>query len=300
MTSEVLPDVLAYLEEHAADLAATVSSLVRVPSVSGSPAEQAIQHSLADELGRLGVETDHWEIPLAETLSAEHFPGSEVVREGAWGLVGRLPGSDRGLSLMLNAHVDVVPPGDPAAWSVSDPFSGLVGGGMVYGRGACDMKGGLAAALWVLRAFVVCDAPLRGNLLLACVPGEEDGGLGTFAMLDRGWRADACIIPEPTSLGLVPACAGALTFRLRVSGAAAHASRRTAGVSALERFWPVFAELRALEARRNRHADGLFDRWDVAYPIEVGTVRAGDWSSSVPDLLLAEGRIGVALGEGGR
>ena len=138
---------------------------------------------------------------------------------------------------------------------------------------------------------------MRGDVLLACVQGEEDGGLGTYATLARGWRADACIIPEPTSLDLVPACAGSLTFRLRVPGLASHASRRTAGVSAIEKFLPVFAALRALEVRRNRDPDPLMAPWDIAYPLEIGRVQAGDWSSSVPDLLVAEGRYGVALGE---
>ncbi len=105
------------------------------------------------------------------------------------------------------------------------------------------------------------------------------------------------MIPEPTSLDLVPAAAGSLTFRLHVTGLACHASRRTSGVSALEKFWSVFAALRQLETRRNVAVDPLMARWDVAYPIEIGVVRAGDWSSSVPDSLIAEGRYGIALGE---
>ncbi|MFB9840430.1 M20/M25/M40 family metallo-hydrolase, partial [Actinoallomurus acaciae] len=133
--------------------------------------------------------------------------------------------------------------------------------------------------------------------LVACVVGEEDGGLGTYALLERGWRADACVIPEPTGLAVVPAAAGALTFRLRVPGLAAHAARRASGVSAIEKFLPVFTALRELEARRNAEPDPLFARWDLAYPIEVGMVRAGDWASSVPGEVVAEGRIGVALGE---
>jgi acetylornithine deacetylase len=105
------------------------------------------------------------------------------------------------------------------------------------------------------------------------------------------------VIPEPTGLAIVPAAAGALTFRLRVPGLAAHAARRASGVSAIEKFLPVFTALRELEARRNADTDPLFARWDLAYPLEVGMVRAGDWASSVPGELVAEGRIGVALDE---
>jgi acetylornithine deacetylase len=297
VTARALGPVLEYIDAHASDMVASLSELVRVPSVSGSDEENTLQSVLAAELSRIGLDVDHWPIPLAETLATPGFPGVEVDRREAWGLVGRVSGGGSGPSLMLNCHVDVVPPGNPQAWAGLDPFSGAVSAGLVHGRGTCDMKGGLVAALWAVRALVALKVPLAGDVLLACVQGEEDGGLGTFAMLARGWRADACVIPEPTSLDVVPACAGALTFRLRVSGLSAHASRRRSGVSAVEKFWPVFTALRELEASRNDAVDPLMDRWDIAYPIEIGKVAAGDWSSSVPGLLIAEGRLGVALGE---
>jgi acetylornithine deacetylase len=198
---------------------------------------------------------------------------------------------------MFNAHVDVVPPGDPVAWTGLDPFAGAVTADSVMGRGACDMKGGLAAAYWATRALAEERVPLRGDVVLACVAGEEDGGLGTYALLGRGWRADGCIVPEPTSLDLAPANGGSLTFRLTVRGLATHASRRTSGVSAIEKFSPLFAALRDLEARRNASVDPLMTRWPIAYPVEVGTVRSGDWASTVPETLVAEGRYGVALDE---
>jgi acetylornithine deacetylase len=288
--------VLEYLDAHEADIVGALGELVRIPSVSGSDEENAVQGVLSAQLDDLGVEVDHWQIPLQQTQTMTGFPGVEVDRREAWGLVGRVRGSETGTSLMLNAHVDVVPPGDLDAWA-ADPFSGTVRNGSVWGRGACDMKAGLVASIWAMRALSRVGVPLRGDLLVACVQGEEDGGLGTFAMLQRGWRADACVIPEPTSLDLVPANAGSLTFRLRIHGAATHASRRTAGVSAIEKFWPVFSALRRLEARRNASAHALMARWNVAYPIEVGVIQAGDWASSVPGLLVAEGRCGVALGE---
>jgi acetylornithine deacetylase len=220
----------------------------------------------------------------------------EVTRDTAWGLVARLPGTGGGRSLMLNGHLDVVPPGDPGAWS-DDPYSGRFVDGHVFGRGACDMKGGVVAALAAFRALHRAGVRLAGDVLFAAVVGEEDGGLGTYATLARGWRADACVITEPTGLDLLVANGGALTFRLRVPGRAAHASVRTIGVSAVEKFQPVFAALRDLEAKRNAAVDPVMRRWSLAYPVEIGVVRAGDWSSTVPDLLVAEGRFGVALDE---
>ena len=282
------------LDEQAMVQAA--AALVRVPSVSGADAEHEVQADLARLLAHDGLEVDHWRLPLADLAAHPDFPGVEVHRTEAWGLVGRLPGRGDGATLLLEGHIDVVPPGDLDAWTEA-PFSGWVDGSTLHGRGACDMKAGVIAARWAVRALRASQVPLRGDVLLATVAGEEDGGLGSFGLLQRGWRADACVVPEPTSLDLVPACAGALTFRLRIRGLATHASRRTDGVSAVEKLGPVLAALRALEAERNAEVDPLLRRWAIAYPIELGTVQAGDWASTVPDLLVAEGRIGVALDE---
>ena len=289
--------VLAEVDAAASAAEERLAALVAVPSVGGSDAEHDIQAELAGDLRAAGLDVDHWRLPLPELLAAEGFPGVEVERTEAWGLVGRLAGRGDGPTLMLNGHVDVVPVGDPAAWSTPDHFSGRVVDGELHGRGACDMKAGLVAAMAAVSAVCRSGAPLRGDLLLAAVPGEEDGGLGTFATLARGWRADACVVPEPTSLDLVTAAAGALTFRLRVPGRATHASRRTEGVSALDKLVPLLAGLARLEAARNRDVDPLMTGWPLAYPLSIGRVTAGDWASSVPDLLVAEGRLGVALDE---
>ena len=232
------------------------------------------------------------------TSCAAHpdFPGVEVDRQEAWGLVARLPGTGDGPALMLNGHIDVVPIGDPNAW-VDPPFAGGTRAGDVYGRGACDMKAGLVAVGPRHGCAAASGVRLAGDVILASVQGEEDGGLGTFALLQRGWRADACVVAEPTELDVIPANSGSLTFRLRVPGQATHAARRTEGVSAIEKFWPVWQALVELEQRRHEVVDPLMSRWPLAHPLSIGTVTAGDWASSVPDLLVAEGRLGVALGE---
>jgi len=289
--------VLDELDGAAGVTEARLAALVAVPSIGGTDPEHEIQALLAADLAGAGLEADHWRLPLDELLAAPDFPGVEVHRDEAWGLVGRLPGTGDGATLMLNGHVDVVPVGDPGAWTTPDPFSGRVVDGELHGRGSCDMKAGVVAAFAAVTALRRAGVPLRGDVLLACVAGEEDGGLGTFATLRRGWTADACVVPEPTSLDLVTANAGALTFRLTVPGRATHASRRTDGVSAVEKLVPVLAALGRLESDRNRDVDPLMARWTLAYPLSIGKLQAGDWASSVPDLLIAEGRLGVALDE---
>ncbi len=273
-----------------------VGELIRIPSIGGSDAECDVQRHVADLLARGGMEVDTWRLDLADLTARDDFPGMEVERDEAWGVVGRLPGAGDGATLMLNGHVDVVPTGDDRAWT-SAPFDGEVRGDAICGRGACDMKAGVIAAHWAVQAIRQAGVRLRGDLLLASVVGEEDGGLGTYATLDRGWRADACIVPEPTDLDIVAACSGALTFRLRVPGAATHAARRAEGVSAIEKFVPILHALDDLERRRHETVDPLFDRWPLAHPLSVGTIHAGDWASSVPDALVAEGRLGVAVDE---
>ena len=290
--------VLNAVDERQHEMTRLLQELVRIPSISGTDDEnEAIAHA-ARLFADRGLDVDHWQIPLDDITSRPDFPGMEVERSEAWGVVGRLPGAAPGAArtLLFNGHLDVVPVGDPAQWS-TQPFEAQIANGRLYGRGSCDMKAGFIAALWATEAIRQSGVPLAGDLLITAVLGEEDGGLGTYSTLARGWRADACVIPEPTALDLVPANAGALTFRLRVPGLATHASRRTEGVSAIEKFIPLFAALHEMEARRNAYPVASASRWQLAYPLSIGTIHAGDWASSVPDLLVAEGRLGVALDE---
>lgn len=296
LPARVAAAVLGAVDDRTDEMAALASELVRIPSVGGSHAEHEAQAHLADLLAAGGLAVDRWTVPAAELADQADFPGAEVDRSEVHGVVGRLAGVGDGPTLLLDGHVDVVPVGDTAAWTV-DPFAGERHDGRLWGRGAADMKGGLVAAHWAVQAVRAAGVRLAGDVLVAPVEGEEDGGSGTFALLQRGWRADACVLAEPTGLDLVPANAGALTFRLTLRGRATHAARRTEGVSAVDKLWPVWRALDHLEARRHEQVDPLARRWARAHPLSIGTVRAGDWASSVPDLLVAEGRMGVALDE---
>src|SRR5690606_7522711 len=122
-------------------------------------------------------------------------------------------------------------------------------------------------------------------------------GCGTFATLQRGHRAEACVLAEPSSGSVVVANGGSLTFRLEVPGRPTHGATRSRGVNAVEKLAGLLPVLRDLEARRNADPDPLLAHLEVAYPLSIGVVRAGDWASTVPDLAVAEGRYGVRLGE---
>ena len=287
--------VLDAIDENA--LVENLVSLIQIPSVTGTEAESEIQAWQAQLLTEIGFNVDHWKIDIDEMAAHPDFPGTEAPRTEGYGTVGVYGSTSEPPALILQGHIDVVPTGDLNNWEDRNPWSGAIKNNAVHGRGACDMKAGVAANLAVARAIVSSGVKLKRSLAVHSVISEEDGGLGAFATMLRGHRGDSAVISEPTSGKLVVANAGALTFQLRVHGLATHGSSRLAGYSAINAFLPIYAAIAKLEKVRNLRADPLFDGNPLPYPISVGTIHSGDWASSVPDLLVAEGRLGVILDE---
>jgi len=285
----------------------SLASLITSRSDGGRETE--VQDRSAGIMADAGMQVDRWWIDLEELRGHPAF-SCEVSRAEALGVVGVIGGStDRTRrepelvvrDLILNGHVDVVPPGDLTHWT-SSPWEATERGGAIYGRGAVDMKGGIACALGAVRALRDAGVRLSGRLILESVVGEEDGGLGTLAAITRGYRADGAIVMEPTQLSIVLAQAGCLDFRLMVRGKAGHGAMRWEGVSAIDKFVSVYRALMALERRRTAESlpagvGMLFGEYPVPFPISIGTVRAGDWASTVPEVLVCEGRYGVMPGE---
>jgi acetylornithine deacetylase len=278
----------------AAAIARDVGALVSVPSVTGD--ERAALAHLAELAAALGLEADLHRHDLAALRAHPAHPGEEAAREALWGLTVTVPAARaEAPRLALCGHVDVVPAGSEP-WRHGSPWSGAIEDGCVYGRGSVDMKGGVVAALHALAALGG-RAP-HGEVVLVAVSSEEDGGLGTFAALERDSAFDACLIPEPTGFDVVCAQAGALTFEGVVRGVAAHAAHRLEGVSAIDRYVPVHAALAAHERALNADVQHpLMRALPLPYPLLVGRVHAGEWSSSVPDRLVFEGRAPVRVGE---
>jgi acetylornithine deacetylase len=301
--ARTVPDEVAVRAARAAAavdpeaLRADLLDLLAIPSITGD--EGAARDAVARQMAGAGLEVRAWDAdPVALARDPEH-PGSEVPRSSLPLAAGTLRGARPGPRLLLAGHTDVVPPGNRAAWSL-DPFRPEVRDGHAYGRGACDMKGGLVAALAALAAVraAVDPADLAGEAVVLAVPSEEDGGAGMLAAIRAGFVADAAVITEPTRLEIVTVQAGAITFRLAVPGRAAHASVRREGVSALEKLAVLHAALRADETARNAAETRPEMRaLGLPYPTIIGTVHGGDWASTVPDLLVAEGRYGVRAGQ---
>lgn len=277
-----------------AQLARDLAALVQVPSVTGS--ERGVLERLGELAEGHGLAVELHDHDLAALRAHPGHPGEEAPRDELVGLEATLAGGRPG-RLCLNGHVDVVEPGSEP-WA-DGPFSGAVHGDWLYGRGSADMKGGVVAALQALaalrRAGLEAAVP---TVVLQAVGSEEDGGLGTFAALERDPAFDACLIPEPTGFAVVCAQAGALTFRGTVPGRASHAAVRLEGRSAIDRYVPIHLALAEHELRLNAEvAHPLMRPLPLAYPLSVGRVEAGWWSSAVPDRLVFEGRVGVRVGE---
>ena len=274
---------------------ALLQKLVAVPSITG--AEGAVQDAIEPEFVQRGMTVDRWEMTPEEITSYRWHVGDETRFDNRPNLAGRRAGSGGGRSMLLNAHVDTVDFGDERVWTYP-PLSGHVAGDLLYGRGSCDMKGGLVSYLAALDALDALDVRLAGDVIVNTTVGEEDGGVGALSTVLRGYKADAVLITEPTRLALVPAQGGSLVMRLTVQGKSAHGAVRNEGVSALEKFIPIYQDLLAWEAERNQ----LFDHPLYAHlankaPFSFGVVRAGTWASTVPESLVAEGRFGLLPGE---
>jgi len=281
------------------EMTAFLARLVQFASLPGK--EQAAQHFYADKLRALGCEPQILTSKREELESHPAFCDDLVPFNDRLNVVGRWSATannkNKARSLILNGHMDVVPTGHESLWSAS-PWSGAVKDGKLYGRGSCDMKAGLTANVFAVQALQNLGFRPAGDVLLESVIGEESGGVGTLTTIVKGFKADAAIITEPTRLHACPVQSGALTFRLKVAGRAIHACMKPHGVSAIEKFYPLLQAVQELERRRHvEYKNALYPDPNNIAPVNFGTIRGGDWPSTVPDEVVIEGRFGVLPGE---
>lgn len=221
--------IVAAVDEHADELVALLSDLVRIPSVnpvfpdSKPRGEERLQQYLSDRLRRSGFECELFEPDVERLARHRGRPGFQEGRSFARrpDLVGTLKGSGGAPSLMLASHIDVVGVSEDEVWHV-DPFGGAVADGAVWGRGAADMKGGTACQLAAVEILLGLGLRPAGDVVWASVVDEETGGMGTLAVVDRGYSADAAFMPEPTRCRVVPMCRGILWGELTLQGRSSH------------------------------------------------------------------------------
>lgn len=276
---------------------AFLAELTAHPSVRGE--EQSAQDVMAEALSARGLELDRWAIDLDEI---RHLPGFSPVLapyENAVNLVGiHRARRKTGRSLILNGHIDVVPPGPLSMWD-SPPFAPRIEAGWLYGRGAGDMKAGLVSNLFAFDALTACGMAPAADLFYQSVVEEECTGNGALACLARGYRADAVLIPEPFAETLVSAQLGVIWFQIHLRGQPTHVAYAGSGANAIEAAFPLIAALHLMEARWNaaRNRPAAYAHMDHALNLNVGKCAGGDWASSVPAWAVFDLRMALFPGQ---
>lgn len=217
-------DQIAAREDELVDLLAALIRFDTTTHTAGAPPrdEAALQAHLAARLQAAGAEVAVSE-PDPALVAGHRMVPEGFTFAGRPQLVARFPGTDadRGRSLLFNGHIDVVDP-DPVTDWTHPPFGGTVIDGRIHGRGACDMKGGVACMVLAAEALTAAGVRLAGDLTVNTVSEEESTGAGGLAAA-RTLRADAAIVTEPTGLDVWVACRGSLLATVTVPGRAGHA-----------------------------------------------------------------------------
>src|SRR4051794_25723128 len=278
------------IDSHAEDAFEFLEALVRADSTIGREAEAL--DVFASRFESIGFAIDLVDVP--RDIGADPCAGvPQVPYHGRHDVIARRAGDEAAPALLLNGHIDVVPPGDLTQWS-APPFRPVRRDGWLYGRGSGDMKAGFAMGWLALDAVRAVDPEVvRGDLAVLAVVEEECTGNGTLAACRAGHLADAVVLLEPTDLGLLLAGIGVLWFEVQLRGSAGHANAADRSASALEAAIELVAGLAECQRRLNADVDDqAFVGVDHPYNLNIGTLTSGDWQSSVPSLA----RLGVRFG----
>lgn len=284
--------VLNWIEENRDEVVEFLRKLIQTPSVNpyfdhepGEAKEGRVQQVVKEHMEALGAQIEMWE-PDVEALSKyEGYPGysSDFDATDRPNLVATVKGAGtgKGKSLVLMGHIDTVARG--TGWT-HDPFGGEVKDGNIYGRGAVDMKGGIAAMIMAVDAVVKSGISLDGDVSVATVVAEENPGIGTLAYVEKGYRPDACIMTEATSLQVAPLCRGVIWGKLTIEGRSGH-------IELPRQDWREGGAVDAIKKARMflEHFDSMNEEWTITktHPllrvpcqIYVGKVEMGEFIST--------------------
>ena len=279
-----------------AEQVAYTQQLVRFPSTRGN--EHAIQDFVFQTFRARGLAMERFEMDrdaLARHPGAGRFSETHSAAPIVVGI--HRPRAEVGRSLILQAHVDVVPPGPADMWT-HPPFEPVIEGDWLYGRGGCDMKAGHAANLYALDALRRIGLQPAATVYLQSVVEEESTGNGALMTHLRGYKAEAALIPEPQGEKLARANVGVLWFQVEVRGHPTHVSTMGSGANAIDAAYRLIGALRKLEARWNEEKSARPHFANEAHPINlnVGKIEGGDWASSVPAWCRVDFRISIYPG----
>jgi acetylornithine deacetylase len=283
--------VVARIAERQDELVALVADLIAFDTTAraapGDPAraERLLQEYLAARLAAAGAGCDLWE-PRPEDVAGTKLAPAGLPFDGRPQLAATFRGSGGGRTLLLNGHVDVVSPEPVERWT-TDPFRGDLRDGQVYGRGAADMKGGVACMVFVAEVLSALEIRLAGDLVVCTVTEEESTGVGGLAAVRRGVRADAGIVLEPSGHDVWVACRGSVIPTITVAGRPGHAGlpqpdwREGGAVNAIEKMEIVLGAMRQLQEEwrcRPEQRHELLSPGDIVPCV----IRGGEWAVSYP------------------
>jgi len=293
---KAMEKVFRVIEETKGEIFQTLRELVMIPSVTGREAEA--QEYVKGLYSRLGLKITTFEANYEKVHVHKAFTESGWNFKGRPNIIGTLEGESAARSLILLGHVDVVSPEPIGEWDFS-PWGGEIVGKRLYGRGACDMKGGLIANYFALKSLLKAGLRPKGMVMLQSVIEEEaGGGGGALACLLEGYTADGIVNPEP-SMKITVASTGVHYFRVKATGKTAHAGRAHTGVNAIGKMNLLYDALVELDKRRAREKHYPLFEMDSerSCHLNIGTYKAGDWPSTVPGVAEMECRISSIPGE---
>ncbi len=294
-TSEDL-EIMAAVRAEAAAMEDLLRRLVEQPTMLGH--EEGGQAVMRQAFEELGLE------PVDVPMDAEAILAHPAASPFDWEVGGKTnvvamwrprETSATGRSLILNGHVDVVSPEPVSQWS-TPPFGGIREGDWIYGRGAADMKCGLAAIVGAVRGLRALGRSPMAPVHLESVVEEECTGNGTLQTILAGYTADAAIVAEPFGAAITTSQVGVLWFDVVIKGVAVHAAEERRGVNAIEKSFEVIAALRRLERELNANPPPPYDRFSHPINLNVGVIRGGDWPSTVPGQCVTSFRIAMYPG----
>jgi acetylornithine deacetylase len=276
------PEILQAIAEQAEWMTDLLVDLVEQPTTLGN--EEPGQLVVEDALRGCGLE------PTDVPMDPERLRAHPLAAPFDWDVGGKRnvvatwshEGDGAGRSLILNGHIDVVSPEPRSHWEPGDPFAARVEDGWVIGRGAADMKCGLAAILGAVRGLRSAGLSPRAPVIVESVVEEECSGNGTLQTLLEGFTADAAVIAEPFGAAITTSQVGVVWFSVRITGVPGHAAEGQLTTNAIEESLAVIGALRSLEADLNAAPPPPYDLFTHPINLNVGTIRGGDWASTVP------------------
>ena len=272
--------IIEAVEALSDDILDFTCRLTAEPSTLGN--EASVLEVMQDEFA--GLSFDPIKVAINPEELADH-PGWAPVPwdyEGRYNVVTVKPAAaEGGRSALFNGHLDVVSPEPMNLWD-HDPFEPTVKDGWLHGRGAGDMKSGVAAMTYALHAVEKAGFGLKGPVTLEAVIEEECCGNGALACMAAGYDADAVLIPEPLGQSILTGQVGVIWFKVSLFGVPRHVFEAQAGVNAIEKCIPVINSLRELEAEMNTENHPAFEGIDHPINLNIGIIKGGDWPSTVP------------------